>query len=260
MEAVDSVAPSEEVVLMVLGKDIPRSKATQRYTQEQSLDDPEATLPWGQSCQGSIIYEPETLEADPRPSPEGSREDASVGFIVDKEAFPKSPATAREEEEEEEMMNVMPEVAAHAFVPIDPCCIQRTLAGNEKQQQLEYEEEIVHCEKKNDPEKQNFIGSGYLAHFDDVPSYDEERSMTCAERLGCVHCRKCSSANLKATASMIGATIIFPCLLYGGYVFLPFDAPSMPSMSTRLVYTLRCGVFATFPIILGELAVLVGVS
>ncbi|NXI46527.1 TMM79 protein, partial [Galbula dea] len=42
-----------------------------------------------------------------------------------------------------------------------------------------------------------------------------------------------------------------PCLLYGGYVFLPFDAPLLPSLSARLVYTLRCAAFATVPIVLG---------
>jgi hypothetical protein len=51
---------------------------------------------------------------------------------------------------------------------------------------------------------------------------------------------------------VVAALILFPCLLYGAYTFLPFDAPRLPTMSSRLVYTLRCGVFATFPIILGE--------
>lgn len=54
-------------------------------------------------------------------------------------------------------------------------------------------------------------------------------------------------------ASVGAAFILFPCLLYGAYAFLPFDAPRLPTMSSRLVYTLRCGVFATFPIVLGIL-------
>ncbi|XP_071239953.1 uncharacterized protein [Salvelinus alpinus] len=39
--------------------------------------------------------------------------------------------------------------------------------------------------------------------------------------------------------------------LWGGYVFLPFDAPLLDSAPLRLVYTLRCSVFAVVPIILG---------
>ncbi|NXR17983.1 TMM79 protein, partial [Cinclus mexicanus] len=42
-----------------------------------------------------------------------------------------------------------------------------------------------------------------------------------------------------------------PCLIYGAYIFLPFDAPLLPTTSARLVYTLRCATFATFPIVLG---------
>ncbi|NXK84254.1 TMM79 protein, partial [Amazona guildingii] len=42
-----------------------------------------------------------------------------------------------------------------------------------------------------------------------------------------------------------------PCVLYGAYVFLPFDAPLLPTPSARLVYALRCAAFATVPIVLG---------
>ncbi|NXT47081.1 TMM79 protein, partial [Pluvianellus socialis] len=45
--------------------------------------------------------------------------------------------------------------------------------------------------------------------------------------------------------------LLCPCFIYGAYVFLPFDAPLLPTVSTRLVYTLRCAAFATFPIVLG---------
>ncbi|NXG42347.1 TMM79 protein, partial [Psilopogon haemacephalus] len=43
-----------------------------------------------------------------------------------------------------------------------------------------------------------------------------------------------------------------PCLLYGAFVFLPFDAPLLPTLAARLVYALRCATFATVPIVLGE--------
>ncbi|NXW75244.1 TMM79 protein, partial [Hirundo rustica] len=45
--------------------------------------------------------------------------------------------------------------------------------------------------------------------------------------------------------------LLCPCLIYGAYIFLPFDAPLLPTVATRLVYTLRCAAFATFPIVLG---------
>ncbi|NXX49331.1 TMM79 protein, partial [Tricholaema leucomelas] len=45
--------------------------------------------------------------------------------------------------------------------------------------------------------------------------------------------------------------LLCPCLLYGAFVFLPFDAPLLPTLSARLVYTLRCATFATVPIVLG---------
>ncbi|NXN12712.1 TMM79 protein, partial [Indicator maculatus] len=47
--------------------------------------------------------------------------------------------------------------------------------------------------------------------------------------------------------------LLCPCLLYGAFVFLPFDAPLLPTLSARLVYTLRCATFATVPIVLGML-------
>ncbi|CAI9531810.1 unnamed protein product [Staurois parvus] len=44
--------------------------------------------------------------------------------------------------------------------------------------------------------------------------------------------------------------IVFPAFLYAAYAWLPFDAPLMPDIPTRLVYTLRCASFASFPIVL----------
>ena len=50
---------------------------------------------------------------------------------------------------------------------------------------------------------------------------------------------------------MISA-IFFPFLVWGGFVFLPFDAPLLDGAPLRLIYTLRCSVFAATPIVLGE--------
>ncbi|KAJ7985474.1 hypothetical protein DPEC_G00352400 [Dallia pectoralis] len=58
---------------------------------------------------------------------------------------------------------------------------------------------------------------------------------------------------LKVGVSVFTAALIFPMLVWGGYVFLPFDAPLLDSAPLRLVYTLRCSVFAVVPIVLGWL-------
>ncbi|XP_010883420.2 transmembrane protein 79 [Esox lucius] len=63
---------------------------------------------------------------------------------------------------------------------------------------------------------------------------------------------------LKVGVSVFTAALIFPLLVWGGYVFLPFDAPLLDSAPLRLVYTLRCSVFAVVPIVLGWLVL--GVS
>uniref|UniRef100_A0A8C3IPS3 Transmembrane protein 79 n=1 Tax=Chrysemys picta bellii TaxID=8478 RepID=A0A8C3IPS3_CHRPI len=181
---------------------------------------PDATLPWDQSRHSSmseVATEPTTPsrkapETEKRPSPEGSRMGPEPGPTGEEEVFPGS-SLLREEEEG----NRMPETAAHVFIPIDPHCIEKAPG----------------C--RGSAGKLAFLTPGPLSY----------------PPLRCLQCQDCSSANLKAVASMIGAMIIFPCFVYGAYVFLPFDAPLMPTMSARLVYTLRCGVFGTFPIILG---------
>uniref|UniRef100_A0A8C6WHU1 Transmembrane protein 79b n=1 Tax=Neogobius melanostomus TaxID=47308 RepID=A0A8C6WHU1_9GOBI len=61
------------------------------------------------------------------------------------------------------------------------------------------------------------------------------------------HC--CSERVLLKMAVSLGtAALLFPFLIWGGYLFLPFDAPVMDDAPLRLVYTLRCSVFATLPI------------
>ncbi|XP_063296271.1 transmembrane protein 79 [Pelobates fuscus] len=64
-------------------------------------------------------------------------------------------------------------------------------------------------------------------------------------------CFKCKSSCVKIVMSFLFSVLIFPAFLYVTYRWLPFDAPKMPDIPTRLVYTLRCGAFASFPIVLG---------
>uniref|UniRef100_A0A3P9PPR4 Transmembrane protein 79 n=1 Tax=Poecilia reticulata TaxID=8081 RepID=A0A3P9PPR4_POERE len=58
---------------------------------------------------------------------------------------------------------------------------------------------------------------------------------------------------LKLGVSLMTSALLFPFLVWGGYVFLPFDAPLLDGAPLRLVYTLRCSVFAAAPVILGWL-------
>ncbi|XP_040901292.1 transmembrane protein 79 [Toxotes jaculatrix] len=58
---------------------------------------------------------------------------------------------------------------------------------------------------------------------------------------------------LKVGVSLVTSALFFPFLVWGGFVFLPFDAPLMDGAPLRLVYTLRCSVFAASPIVLGWL-------
>lgn len=68
-------------------------------------------------------------------------------------------------------------------------------------------------------------------------------------------CGQCcpSRDTLKMGVSLMTSALFFPFLVWGGFVFLPFDAPLMDGAPLRLIYTLRCSVFAATPIILGWL-------
>ncbi|XP_073495388.1 transmembrane protein 79 [Phyllobates terribilis] len=61
----------------------------------------------------------------------------------------------------------------------------------------------------------------------------------------------CHLACLKVVGSFVFSMVMFPALLYAAYAWLPFDAPLIPDVPSRLVYTLRCSAFASFPIVLG---------
>ncbi|XP_063802957.1 transmembrane protein 79 [Pseudophryne corroboree] len=64
-------------------------------------------------------------------------------------------------------------------------------------------------------------------------------------------CCFCHQGSLKIVGSFVVSMLVFPALLYAAYAWLPFDAPVMTDIPTRLVYTLRCAAFASFPIVLG---------
>ncbi|KAK9391310.1 transmembrane protein 79-like [Crotalus adamanteus] len=234
-----AVAPSEDVAMVPLGSS---EQLAQSHSQEPSSDTAEATLPWDKAQHDVAGETPEVLEKDARPSPEGSMKAAILGSAMDHQAF------LRPFEDDEG--SGMPAMAAHTFVPIDPFCIERRPRSRKKQPWrlgVPPQDRAQCQEEKDNPEKQTFFIGGCSAYSHEPPGPAGEPPQTpCCRSKGC-----CSSANLKAVGSMSSSMVVFPGLLYSAYVFLPFDVPPMEDMSARLVYTLRCGAFATFPIILG---------
>ncbi|XP_006736787.1 transmembrane protein 79 [Leptonychotes weddellii] len=183
-----------------------------------------ATLPWGTGPQPSA----------PFPDAPGWRD-------IEPEPLQSEPPTKLEELSEDDA-NLLPEKAARAFVPIDLQCIERR----------PQEDPAVRCEAGEGERRRDCLPAR--------ATHPEPCERKWAEAVvrppghSCGGCGSCGGREgLKAVASVGAALILFPCLLYGAYAFLPFDAPRLPTMSSRLIYTLRCGVFATFPIILGLL-------
>ncbi|XP_065516126.1 transmembrane protein 79 [Lathamus discolor] len=140
-----------------------------------------------------------------------------------------------------------PDGAPVVVVPIDPHCIERSPGQGKKQRD----------EGKG--------GDGPRSHHPllllpmgpsrsrDPLGLEGRAAKPRGAGTGCPWAKDCGGGHLKAVASVLGALLLCPCLLYGAYVFLPFDAPLLPTISTRLVYTLRCAAFATVPIVLGML-------
>lgn len=183
-----------------------------------------ATLPWGTGPPPSALF----------PDPPGWRD-------MEPEPLRSEPPPKLEELSEDDA-NLVPEKAARAFVPIDLQCIERRPQGDP----------AARCEAGE--------GKGRRACLPTRPTQPEPCERKWAEAVvrpqghTCGGCGGCGGREgLRAVASVGAALVLFPCLLYGAYAFLPFDAPRLPTMSSRLIYTLRCGVFATFPIILGLL-------
>lgn len=65
-------------------------------------------------------------------------------------------------------------------------------------------------------------------------------------------CQQLCSKKVKVCLAMVASGILFPLLVWGGHVLLPFDPPVVLSTPLRVVYTMRCSFFATIPILLGE--------
>lgn len=244
MASADPVLPPEEVALLELGK-VALDKVPSAA--DEHLGDPDATLPWDRSqhnAQGQL----ELVETNRRSSPEGGHEDPE-------EAVP----TCLTAEAEDEEVPQLPVMAAHIFVPIDPQCIEQSPL-QQKQHPTPWpreegrEDHVSHSDRSSSlHHKQVFLPLG-PSRYQDPLGFEGRVAKPPAEGLQCPCCaaKGCGTDNLKAVASVAGALLFCPCLIYGAYIFLPFDAPLLPTISARLVYTLRCAAFATFPIVLGE--------
>lgn len=246
MAAADPILPPEEVALLELGKvAVATSLDKVPPAPDEHLGHPDATLPWDW-CQHSTQGQPEPMETKRRSSPEGGREDPEEAALT------CPPAEAEDEEGPG-----LPVVAAHVFVPIDPQCIERTPGKQKKQPDPCPQDEgkgdyILDSDRPSSLcQKQVFLPIG-PSRYRDPLGFEGRVAKPLTERPRCPCARDCGAGNLKAVASVVAALLLCPCLVYGAYVFLPFDAPLLPTISARLVYTLRCAAFATFPIVLGE--------
>ncbi|MGH0192347.1 UNVERIFIED_CONTAM: hypothetical protein FKN15_018972 [Acipenser sinensis] len=138
------------------------------------------------------------------------------------------------ETEDGQEVNEMPEVAAQVFSPnvqiVTPPCSLR------KRKEAEaYEIEEAHPFLAPQKEPLHGLYEDWPEGADSLPP--QKPSGCCGSRCDC-----CSYSSLKATASLAGALLIAPLLLYGGFVFLPFDAPILSGAPSAVIYTLRIAV------------------
>ncbi|XP_051574155.1 transmembrane protein 79-like isoform X2 [Myxocyprinus asiaticus] len=144
-------------------------------------------------------------------------------------------------------LNVMPENAARVFSP--------NITILHSTSQTEFTQETVGDWRDGKEEKSSFlVAQG--THGTPLEDYDHDWIIQSKPRCCC--CGETNRDALKLSASMFTSALIFPLLVWGGYVFLPFDAPLLDTAPLRLVYTLRCSVFGVIPIVLGMLVL--GVS
>ncbi|CAF95040.1 unnamed protein product [Tetraodon nigroviridis] len=144
------------------------------------------------------------------------------------------------EGKEEPVENQLPEKAAQVFTPA--VTVLRLTPSSPRENQEFWEMES---------QKSPLLVPQRMPHNYNHPEYRFDCDgatppSTCGN--GCP-----SREVLKVGVSLMSAAVFFPFLAWGGYVFLPFDAPLLDGAPLRLVYTLRCSVFAVTPIILGWL-------
>uniref|UniRef100_A0A8C5PJC4 Transmembrane protein 79 n=1 Tax=Leptobrachium leishanense TaxID=445787 RepID=A0A8C5PJC4_9ANUR len=169
------------------------------------------------------------------PYPDPSRPPDSITRLSNAGLYePKEESMKKSEmDNHEEKQDVGPQIAYPTI------CVQSQVY-NECSEIPNHEEFRESCVKldieKGEPEKM------YLLH--NHHSRDESVYNT-------TDCYTCKSSCVKMLVSFLISLLFFPAFLFVTYKWLPFDTPKMPDIPTRLVYTLRCGAFASFPIVLG---------
>ncbi|TSK34771.1 Transmembrane protein 79 [Bagarius yarrelli] len=166
---------------------------------------------------------------------EGKEKDSACeNYLDEKEAEIKEKVPHLEVEVEE--LNSMPEKAAGVFSPSVSVLRSTSMPEPPRHRSETWEEE-------------NRV---FLGHQDTLPDgyyHDYSRQ----NQWQFCSCGGTYRDVLKLGVSIFMSGVIFPVLVWGGHAFLPFDAPLLDSAPLRLVYALRCSVFAVIPIVLGVL-------
>ncbi|XP_077404112.1 uncharacterized protein tmem79a [Vanacampus margaritifer] len=134
-----------------------------------------------------------------------------------------------EEEHEEEESCWVSEKGAMGFTP--QVKIVRRQSSEVEESRLDMGTEDHNHDKENPRESQT------------LPPFDHNNESQQNEYLCC--------EKLKLALWTASGALVFPFLVWGGYALLPFDSPLMGSAPHRVVYTLRCAIFASLPIMLG---------
>ncbi|XP_078526883.1 transmembrane protein 79 [Lissotriton helveticus] len=243
------------------------SDQDQEADEDCSFDHNNSTLQWEKTMNNSLSDDVKlaTVVAEGgKELPELDRRlsaDEGLGTLSsNKEDLPDGIQAENAKEQEEEEENLMPDLASQVFVPsVQVVPGRHVMAQNHDQASLSSMQKMkgqfeAYEMGPIDSEKQPFLSPTSDTQYSMHPcragsDYSLVEEAVPSPR--CCGCQSCTRSSLKAVASFLAAVVIFPCFLYGAYVFLPFDVPLMPAVGTRMVYTMRCGVFATFPIIIG---------
>ncbi|XP_051926151.1 transmembrane protein 79 [Hippocampus zosterae] len=139
-------------------------------------------------------------------------------------------ADDKEENEEEEVSHWVSEKGAMGFTP---------------------QVQVIRRQSSEVAPQESRLDTG----MDDCHEHDEENARRSHTPLDDCHKFQQNdyvcSEKLKLALWTASAALVFPFLVWGGYALLPFDSPLMGSDPHRVVYTLRCAVFASVPVLLG---------
>ncbi|CAL9691611.1 unnamed protein product [Knipowitschia caucasica] len=105
--------------------------------------------------------------------------------------------------------------------------------------------------QEEEEEQRPLFQEGYTEDYNDQNSVQYHEWPQHDEKI--YLCEDPCGERLKLGLSVAAGALLFPLLLWGGFELLPFDSPPLESAPLRVVYTLRCSMFAMIPIILGVL-------